>query len=263
MTKSNDQIFNILLNEDEITWQSMIYNLVKNNEIDPWNVDVSKLSYKFIELINKLKEMDFRISGKVLLAATLLLKIKSNKLLGEDLTKLDNMMRDVPEDTLDEYIEDTLDLNEQLDQLESLKQEDNSGLIPRTPQPRERKVSIFDLVDALQRALDVKKKRVIRKGGKIEESNFDIPTKTRDITEIIRDVFSNVKEYFIKSEDSSLEFSQLLPSEERDDKIFTFLSLLHLNNEQKVQIDQERHQAPIYVSMYDEKKVLDDKELGE
>ena len=244
--KSNDQIFNMLLSEDEITWQSIIYNLVKTNEIDPWNVDISELSSKFLDLLKKLKEMDFRVSGKILLAAAILLKIKSNKLIGEDMTNFDNLFKFQEEsESLDEYV-DSLDLNEQLLKLDGIKNEDIS-LIPRTPQPRERKVSIFDLVDALQRALDVKKRRVVNSTKQTKE--FKIPEKVRDITEIIRDVYSNVKTYFIKNQKNSLEFSQLLSSEEKEDKIFTFLSLLHLTNERKIDLEQEQHFSPIFVKM--------------
>ncbi|MBW3019755.1 segregation/condensation protein A [Candidatus Woesearchaeota archaeon] len=244
----NDKIFSILFNEDEVTWQSMIYNLVKTNEIDPWDVDVSELSTKFLDLLSKLKEMDFRISGKVLLAAAVLLKIKSNKFLGTDITNFENMFKAQEEDHLQDLEDFVFDdnLDYELMQLDKEKRE-KQQLIPRTPQPRERKVSIFDLVDALQRALDVRERRVINSVP--QKNNFKVPEKTRDITQIIRDVYSNVKYYFLNNNSEVMKFNDLLPSEEKDDKIFTFLSLLHLTNERKVDMLQEQHRSPIYIKM--------------
>jgi len=247
VNKSNDRIFSILFSEDEVTWQSIIYNLVKTEEIDPWNVDITMISSKYLDMLSKLKEMDFRISGKVILAAAILLKLKSNKFLGTDLTNFENMFKVAEEDPgdLEGYIDDS-DLNEQLMRLDGMN-DNKPFLIPRTPQPRERKVSIFDLVDALQRALDVKQRRVIR--DMPQKERFKVPDKTRDITQIIRDVFSNIKTHFIKNNSDLIEFNELLPSEEKDDKIFTFLSLLHLTNERKVDLMQERHLSPILVKM--------------
>src|SRR3989344_3053144 len=99
----HDRIFNIIFSKaDEITWQSIIYELVKNEEMDAWDIDVSILAQKYIAMLRSLKEHDFRVSGKVLLAAAILLKIKSNKLVGDDLSELDRLLIGV-EDDLDEF----------------------------------------------------------------------------------------------------------------------------------------------------------------
>jgi len=76
-----NQILDMLLEKDDITWQTIIYDLVGSSKMDPWNLDVSQLTKKYIEMIKQLKEHDFRISGKIVLAAAILLKIKSNNLL--------------------------------------------------------------------------------------------------------------------------------------------------------------------------------------
>ena len=84
-----DRIFQLLFEEDDVTWQTIIYDLVRKEEMDPWDINVSLLTQKYIELIKKLKQTDFRVSGKVLLAAAILLKIKSNRLVGDDILELD------------------------------------------------------------------------------------------------------------------------------------------------------------------------------
>ena len=88
----HERIFEILFDKDELTWQSIIQELIKTEQMDPWDVNISLLTKKYIETIKKLKELDFRVSGKVLLAAAILLKIKSNKLVGEDIEYLDRLI---------------------------------------------------------------------------------------------------------------------------------------------------------------------------
>ena len=73
------RIFDMLFKEDEISWQAMIYSLIEEENMNPWDIDVSLIAKKFLQKLRQLKEMDFRISGKVILAAAILLKLKSNK----------------------------------------------------------------------------------------------------------------------------------------------------------------------------------------
>ena len=44
-----EHIFNILFNEDEITWQSIIYELIKTEQMNPWDVNISLLTKKYIK----------------------------------------------------------------------------------------------------------------------------------------------------------------------------------------------------------------------
>ena len=87
-----DQIMALLLKEEEISWKTIIYDLVKTGEIDPWDVNITILTQKYIEIIKKMQVHDLPLSGKVLLAAALLLKIKSTHLIENDISKLDDLI---------------------------------------------------------------------------------------------------------------------------------------------------------------------------
>ncbi len=224
----HERIFNIIFSKaDEITWQSIIYELVKTEQMDPWDIDVSILAQKYIDMIRNLKEHDFRVSGKVLLAAAILLKIKSNKLVGEDLSELDRLLIGVEEEMEELAFDETSDIH---------KLEEIPSLIPRTPQPRKRKVSIFDLVEALERALEVKKRRLLKS---IPPLNLEAPKKKKDITEIIREVYGKIKSFFISTIKDKLTFSKLLPSNSKEDKVHTFIPLLHLAQQNKIELMQQ------------------------
>ena len=244
---TNERIFQLLYNQDEVTWQSLLHDLVKKEQMNPWDVNISLLTKKYIDTIKKLKELDFRISGKVLLAAAILLKMKSNRLLNEDLSELDRLLTQSEEELIDE-----LDLEEP-----QRHHEEKHTLIPRTPQPRKRKVSVFDLVKALEKALEVKQRRVM---NSIPPMDVKIPKKTKDITQIIREVYTKIRSFFTINKQNRLTFSQLVPSNTKEDKIYTFIPLLHLTTQRKVNLSQQEHFGEIEIMLNTEKEV--DKELG-
>jgi len=48
-----DQIYNMLLKESEVTWKDIIYNLIKTEQMDPWDVDITKLTQKYIATVKE------------------------------------------------------------------------------------------------------------------------------------------------------------------------------------------------------------------
>ena len=63
---SQNELFSAILSEDDIKWQSIIYELIRSKKIDPWDIDIQKFANEYIETIKKLKRLNFRISGKVM-----------------------------------------------------------------------------------------------------------------------------------------------------------------------------------------------------
>ncbi|MBD3259043.1 hypothetical protein GF371_00265, partial [Candidatus Woesearchaeota archaeon] len=151
------QIYSLIFNEDEISWQSLLMELVRTEGLDPWDLDISKLANSYIKTVKKMKEANLRVGGKVILASAMLLKVKSKKLVGEELERLDSLFKQVEAEA--EYVEDLEDVN-LLEPLLDRAAEDENPLYPKTPQPRKRKVSVFDLVEAMEKAMDVRKRRV-------------------------------------------------------------------------------------------------------
>jgi segregation and condensation protein A len=239
--KSNEEIFNILFNRDEITWQSMIYDLVSSEKMDPWDVDVSFLSQKFLEKLKKIKEMDLQISGKVLLAAAILLRVKSTRFMEEDIGALDALIASA--NTPDEDFGELFD-NEDV----HVNIEDKPVIFPRTPQPRKRKVSVFDLVNALEKALEVYQRRPAKAS---EAPKVFAPEKPRDISLVIRDVYNKILAFFKKNNMKApkLTFELLLPENTKEDKVFTFIPLLHLDNQRKIDLMQQQHFGEIEIKL--------------
>lgn len=234
--ESHDKVLEILFDKDEITWQSIIYELIKSGEIDPWNVNISSLTKRYIETVKKLEELDFRLSGKVLLAVAMLLRIKSNRLMGEDLAHLDSLLTQKEDGETEIFEEPNLNLTEQ----------EKAELIPRVPQPRRRKVSVYDLVNALEQALEVKRRRLM---SDIPVTNIEIPKKSRNITAVITDVYNKIRIFFVQNKKHKLTFSQLIPSDSKEDKVYTFIPLLHLDSQRKIDMFQYQHFGEIGITL--------------
>jgi segregation and condensation protein A len=239
----HERILDIILDKDEITWQSIIYELIKTEQMDPWDVNVSLLTQKYIATIKELKEHDFRLSGKVVLAAAMLLKIKSIRWITEDIAALDNLFHSA-QDEMEDFLQD---LDERFEPREVI----DTQLIPRTPQPRKRKVSIYDLVAALEKALEVKHRRVLRD---IPNLDFHAPAKKRDVSLIIKDIYLKITSFFAAKKER-LTFSMLTPSGSKEDKIYTFIPLLHLTNQRKIDIEQYQHFGEIEIFLKQKQEI--------
>ena len=247
-SKANEKVHEVLFAQDDITWRSILQDLIKSNEIDPWDIDISRLTQKYIGMIKQLKEFDFKISGKALLAAAVLLKIKSSRLVGEDLDEFDRIIAGEPEDDFfDEDILATRDISE----------EEIRSLIPRLPQPRKRKVTIHDLMGALEKALEVKQRRVLKN---TPEFNIEIPKKRPNVHLSIKNVYLQIRRFFVMG-NQDLTFSKLIPSESKEDKVFTFIPLLHLSNRRSIDLQQQKPFGEMEIYLKSNKDIS--KELAE
>ena len=236
---TNDRVISIVLGQEDVTWQAILYELIKKDQMDPWDIDIGLLSSKFLEVIKTMKQHDLRVPAKMILCAAVLLRIKSSRLVGEDLDALDQLFASAEEsDEVQGLFDETVD--------KKTRELNIPELIPRTPQPRKRKVSIYDLVHALEKALETKKRRV---NASMPDIDLIVPTRTRDISSIITDIYVKIKRFFVKNKKDKITFSQLVPSNSREDKVYTFIPLLHLANQRKIDIEQENPFGEIEIYM--------------
>ena len=230
-----NQLYDMLMKDDEITWQTIIYDLIKTEQMDPWDIDISLLSNKYLEAVKALKGMNMFISGKVVLAAALLLRIKSTKLVEEDIALFDQFLFH-PE--AEELLDDIMDLEK------SQRVKDIPRLAIKTPQARKKKVTVQDLMTALQKALEVNQRKVMRE---VKERSFSvqIPKIKVDITALIKSIYEKILDFFKRGEE--VTFTKLVPGEKKEDKVYTFIPLLHLDNQGKINLTQEKPFSEINV----------------
>ena len=244
---SQEQIHDILFG-NSLSWQAIIYDLINTEQLDPWDIDISLLANRFMERVQKLEEANFVISSKVLLAAAILLRMKSEILLDYELPSLDDMLFGKKEEK--KYTQERIELDEEIPQL-----------IAKTPLPRFRRVTLEELMNALGKAINTENRRIRKivasKQQEYETAMF-LPKSQINIKERIKEAYSKLKEIF-KNRQEKLSFSEFAKGNSNDDKITSFVPLLHLDNQDRVFLEQEKTFDEIYIwlkSLYEEKNSI-------
>jgi segregation and condensation protein A len=63
--------------------------MAERGEIDPWNVDIVEVTDRFLEELERMRELDLRVSGRTLFFAATLLRMKSEYLEEEEVDEED------------------------------------------------------------------------------------------------------------------------------------------------------------------------------
>lgn len=243
-TKNTDKINHEQLYEiitEKVSWQAVIYELIQTEQLDPWEIDLSLLAQKYLEKIRELEEANFFVSSKVLLAAALLLRIKSEILLNKYIRGLDEILSGKKEE--EKKIIERLEIDES----------ELPDLFPRTPLPRFRQVTLHELMSALNKAINTEQRRIQREVSFRQAellSQGYIPKTRINIRDRIRKIYAQIRTYFKKKPKSKLAFTELVGNR-KEEKLTAFLPLLHLDNQQKIWLEQEKHFSEIYIYLYE------------
>ncbi len=232
----NNELYNLLVSR-ELSWQAIIYDLIKTEQLDPWDIDLTLLTKSYLEKIQELEEAHFYISSKILLAAAILLRIKSEMLLSRHLRSLDEILFGRPEEKQKPEFNFNID--------------DVSDLLPKSPLPRARKVTLPELMAALNRAMTTEHRR-IKKEISVRHAltRFDmylLPKNKINVKERIKEVYSKIKSFFSKEESIKMTYSSLAPTKE--EKLNSFMPVLHLDNQERILLEQLNHFDEIYIYM--------------
>jgi len=207
--------------EEEITPVDILLQLVTMGKVDPWNIDIVDLTEKYIERLREMKELDLRVSARAILAASILVRMKSEALLHAD--------------------------EEEEEEHEEKLHVDVEPLAP--PLRRvERYYTFDDLLDALMDALEEAEKRKPQKKKKVEieeevfvvdDFRVDIEKHVYRLHEIVVNMYRETKE--------PIKFWDLVFDPTPKIVARTFLYLLFLSNMGKVDLIQEEPFGEILV----------------
>ncbi|MCH8945782.1 MAG: segregation/condensation protein A [Nanoarchaeota archaeon] len=236
-----EQIHNIVFSK-EIGWQEIIYDLINTEQLDPWNIDITFLTNKYLEKIQNFEEANYFISSKVLLAAALLLRIKSEILLNKYMKSIDEILFGNKEKK--EFNIERIELD--VDEIPEL--------IPKSPMPRFRRVTLSELVESLNKAIVTEtrriKKEIINRNA-LRETEISLPKKKHSIPNKIKDLHFRIVEYFDQNkEELKIPFHKIIRGN-KEEKIISFSSILHLENQKKIWIEQKEHFGDIHIWLKD------------
>lgn len=232
-----EQIYELITGQD-VSWQAIIHELINTEQLDPWDINLVVLANKYIERVKTMEEANFFVSGKVLLAASLLLRIKAEILLDREIKSLDDILfgRKNEEKKPMERIE--------IDYSELPK------LYPRTPLPRLKKVSLQELMSALNQAISTENKRIRREVMKVrieKDAEIVLPRISVKIGERIKKLYSKIASMITSR--GKVKYNDLTGTV-KEDKIACFLPVLHLDNQKKIYLEQNGHFEDIWIWLF-------------
>jgi segregation and condensation protein A len=225
----------------------ILVSLAKTESINPWDIDIVDVTDKFLEKIEEMKMMDLRISGRTLLYAAILLRMKSTGIVQEE------------EDGEEETFADELEFHE-VDEYP----------VPSLPIRRSaaRPVTLQELITELKKAEKVETRRTEKK-RKRAEFEVDIPT-TDDLMEIaheedikgrgerLRDMLADM----LRGKEC-ITFSEITEGlADRSERIMTYLSLLFLAADKRVCLRQKELFGELYIYPRGEADMAEEGETG-
>jgi len=207
-----DQPFQILL------------ELVQTHRLDPWDIDIEKLTNIYLQRIREMRELDLRISGRALLCAAILLRMKSGYI-DEDGHAME----------AEEDFDEDIDLN--LGELGPLV------MIHRTP----RKITLNDLISMLQEVLREAPRggpKLVQKPGNIvhELSEYSV-----NIEKMLDKLYRRIIE--LAPNGKEIKLTELLDSGSRIELVRTFLLALFLSSQGKINLRQDEPFGDIFISL--------------
>ena len=182
-----EQIHDLLFSR-EISWQEIIYDLINTEQLDPWDVDIGILTNRYLEKIRKLEEEDFFVSSKVLLAAAFLLRIKSELLLSKYLKSIDEILFGKKDD---EKLVRQIDWSE-------VDIGDLPDLVPKSPLPRFRRVTLKELIESLDKAIITENRRIkkeIINNNALRETSISLPKRRFNLNSKSIEIYDKVMNY--------------------------------------------------------------------
>ena len=231
-----EQIHDLLFNR-EIGWQEIIYDLINTEQLDTWDLNIMVLTDKYLEKIRKIEETDFFVSSKVLLAASLLLRIKSEILLNKYIQSIDEILFGKQEKK--KYSLEKIELEEEIPEL-----------ILRSPIPRFKKVTLKELIESLNKAITTENRRIkkeIINRNAFRETSFSIPKRKFNVKNKIQEIYRDLFNHFEKNKkNKKISFTEFI-EKNKEERIISFLPLLHIENQKKIWLEQENHFEEIHI----------------
>ncbi|MFB6076501.1 MAG: segregation/condensation protein A, partial [Candidatus Nanohaloarchaea archaeon] len=190
-------------------WEETIRTFTE--DMDPWNIDIVELADRYKSYIERMDRFDLEVPGRIVLVGAVLLRMKAE------------VLRDVYGDEQD-GAEPVEEFDEEMYEEVEEEQLRIPEAVPTPPVKKKgtRKVTLEELTDALESAMEIDEKRSRRQETRREAEDYGIEVQETDITDRLESMFSTLKRYISNGTDA-VTFSTLVEQEARRDRIETFV----------------------------------------
>ncbi|MEM4279317.1 MAG: ScpA family protein [Archaeoglobaceae archaeon] len=205
--------------------------MARRGEIDPWNIDVIDVTDKFLKKIEEAKKLDLRVSGRVLLYAAILVRMKADAI--------------VPQPPAEEEDFEIIEWDEEEEP------EINEVFIDEVLRAQRRRIrrisTLKDLIRELKKAEAIEKRRR-KRNERIEFEYVTSIPHEENLEEEIAEVENLITKILQKK-----RFVTLFSIADTKEKIIKFyLSLLHLVRRKRLAIEQKEFYGDIEIKFYEQ-----------
>jgi segregation and condensation protein A len=211
----------------------ILVELASKGEIDPWNIDIIEVTDKFLKKLEELKQLDLRVSGRTLLYASMLLRMKS------------------------EFLVDKKQDEEEFEwelfgfQPEYFQTDEYPYLRPRIRRESKRPVTLSELIDELKKAMDRKersnKRRLIKAESLPTPEEVIKIAHEEDIEGMIQKIRGKLSKKF-KNQDHIM-FDELIEERTPSCIIQTYVPLLFMADRKQIWLEQKELFGDLYVKL--------------
>ena len=243
---------NYYVQEAEVDGIEILVNMAKQGKIDPWNVNIVDVTDKYLMHLFQSKAQNLRMTGRTLLFAAILLKLKSNVLEGIDILDFEPQHPDEIE-----YNDEPLEYTSEQDYIPTNNVISIDEVLQRRTSVRlnhNRVVTLRDLIRQLEFYEMLDKKQSLKNAherAKRRVQNY-ARLSPEDIINLAHDEYieqgvarlkDNLEEILNRQDKIELNELTLLGM----DRISAYISLLFLTVDSDYDLEQDEFYSDLYV----------------
>ena len=244
----------------EVDGIEILVNMAKQGKIDPWNVDIVEVTDKYLTHLFQSKAQNLRMTGRTLLFAAILLKLKSNVLEGIDILDFqDNQQVDELEYSDDEQLDYTEDyiptnnivsIDEVLQRRTSVRLNHNRVV---TLRDLIRQLEFYEMLDKKQSLKNAHERAKRRVQNYAKLSPDDIINLAHDeyIENGVQRLRANLDQILNRQDKIELTELTLLGM----DRVNAYISLLFLTVDSDYDLVQDEFYSDLYVVRYQKPEI--------
>ncbi len=211
------------------TWKEVLLDLILKEELDPWDLDLVKISDIFLKNIKEMGKIELYVPANMILASAILLRYKS--------TILNFNEPEIAQETLEEHIP-----------IEKPQIEEITPLLRAMPK---RPITLNELVEEIDNIIKYQEKREIIKKEKLD-SILNLKIESENLEKKMEIIYDAIISEINK--ENRAFFSKIITGKnEKRDVVFALLSVLHLTQENKIDIEQKEFFGEIEIYALEKK----------
>ncbi|HUC38520.1 MAG TPA: segregation/condensation protein A [Candidatus Acidoferrum sp.] len=215
------------------TWRELLIDLVSTNQLDPWNIDIAKIVDHYLKVIKRMKVLDLIIPANMVLAASILLRMKSDTI---------TIFSTTEEQAVEEQIVQQARVRPEVE-----------PLVPVARIQPKRRVTLSELLEALDQAMKIEQKHKVEHEREMTPINLFIDTV--DIEDKKKMVQSTIERSLDKEGVTTFAIISKGVQNLESALLDLFVPLLFLAHENRVAVLQDQFFGEIFIRMIEGEKV--------